>query len=109
MKRRTRVLEETRSTSGAWSDNVGAGSVVGTGVTGTPMDAWAGASDGVAGFDLSTTTVPLISNSRPSSMLVFGNATYAGGLPAQVFHGAVNDAVEPDTTNGCATAPCVFA
>ena len=70
----------------------------------------AGGSDGLAGVFLSTVTVPVTTNSRPSRPSVsFGSDRYASGLPAQVFHGTEIDAVEPETVNACALAPFVCA
>src|SRR3954468_22547863 len=57
-KRRTRVFAETRRSSGAYTVKSGAGSVVGAWMT-LPMTLAPGGGDAaVAGFDLSTVTVP---------------------------------------------------
>ena len=70
-KRSTRVFDETRSSSGAYTVMSGAGSVVGTWVTGPITLAPGGGDAAVAGFDLSTVRVPETTNSRPS----FGGPT----------------------------------
>src|SRR6476620_8970335 len=75
----------------------------------------AGASLAAAGLVLSTVTVPVRVNSRPSraggttSLVSLGSETYARGLPPQVFHGTVNEAVVPETVKGWATEPFTFA
>ena len=101
--------------SGACTVRSGAGSVVGAWTTGPVTFTPAGGSLALAGFDLSTVTVPETVNSRPSnaggtaSFVSFGSDTYACGLAAHVFHGTVNVAVLPETVNAWAVAPFVFA
>jgi hypothetical protein len=109
-KRSSRVLLETRSTSGAYTLSVGAGSLVGAAI-GVPITcAPGGGSVGAAGVFRSTLTLPLTVNSRPSRpRLSFGSDRYALGLPAHVFQGTVIDAVDPETDSGWATAVFVFA
>jgi hypothetical protein len=72
-------------------------------MTGPVIFTPAGGSLALAGFDLSTVTVPKTVNSRPSSGTLggtsfdsFGSDTYACGLAAQVFHGTVSEAVLPE-------------
>src|SRR3954447_1271238 len=115
MKRRSRVFAATRMSSGACTVRSGAGSVAGAWMTGPVILTPAGGSLALAGFDLSTVTVPETVNSRPSSaggtasFVSFGRDTYACRLAAHVFQGTVSVAVLPETVNGWALAPFVFA
>ena len=108
--RRSRVLEDTRTTSGAYTWSSGAGSLVGAEMTEPITCAPGGGSLAVAGFVLNTVIDPLTVNRRPSRPNEsFGSERYASGLPVHVFHGTVVVALEPETVNGWALAPLVFA
>src|SRR4029450_1184361 len=106
-KRSRRVFDDTRMSSGAYMVRSGAGSELGTFTTGPTTFTGVGASLAAEGFDLSTVSVPVSVNSRPSSagaaesLVSFGSDTYACGLPAQVFQGTVSVAVDPETANAC--------
>ena len=77
--------------------SVGAGSVVGAGMTLPMTFVPGGGGEGVDGLLRSTATEPVTTNSRPSRPRVaFGSERYASGLSAQVFHGTVIDAFDPE-------------
>src|SRR5919201_3804686 len=109
-KRSTRLRALTRSSSGAYTVRRGGGSVVGAVMTGPTMIAPGWGTEGAAGELRSTVTVPVITNSVPSAPSEsFGSERYASGLVAQLFHGTLIVAFEPETARACAVAPLVFA